>query len=214
MAEGACLQNNCALLSSYGQWVNTDTQTPDRKRMWEQRGKLLPWGWGFISSTTHRWWSYVRVWQRRRGRCGTFQWSPRTELFPELPPEKETKEQLWMKGPRDTSQKHNPGQNKEHWENRQQKPGLPHESWHFHFSSLSDRDGSREATHPSLSSREAGSKWVRRLRDPILWRRQMRKNCQRPLGLKTFLYKQLFGAPTIRKMIRSTKGCWGGQCRG
>ena len=68
---------------------------------------------------------------------------------------KEMKAQLQIKGPSDTSQKHNSGQTKEHRATASRK-GKFFLMISGTFSSVSERDGGRKASHPSLSSKEAG----------------------------------------------------------
>lgn len=70
---------------------------------------------------------------------------------------KETKAQLQIKGPNDSSQKHNPEQTKEHQATAARK-GKFFLVISGTFSSVSERHGGRKASHPSLSSGEAGSK--------------------------------------------------------
>lgn len=67
------------------------------------------------------------------------------------------KAQLQIKDHSDTSQKRNPGQTEEHPATASRK-GKFFVMTSSTFSSASERDGGRKASHPSLSSREAGSK--------------------------------------------------------
>lgn len=71
--------------------------------------------------------------------------------------DKEMKEQLQIRGSDDTSHKHNPGQTKEHHATAS-RPGKFFLVVSGTSSSVSEGDGGRIASHPSLSIQEVGSK--------------------------------------------------------
>lgn len=118
---------------------------------------------------------------------------------------KEMKKQLQFEG-LDTSQKQNPGKPKSI---EQQPAGRGNSSsWLVaHSSSVSERDDGRKALHPSLSSREAGSKSIRRLRDPSSGEYKGGNNMPEASCAKILSYKPLFGGNS-NSNIRSTKECW------